>query len=611
MRTVRPLFVLLMALLLALASAPAASPAAAQGNGSHGDVKVHSGAVESPARDSNDPKVCTFHFHGTNFDPGQTIDWHVDEQDPHGAKNLITGSATTDANGAWATGVHNNLANGHYKLNWEIRGIHDTGQGDTKFKEFEVACSTIQVQKYNDLDGDGKKDAAEPYLAGWDFNVTLGSTSVGTMTTNADGIATLKVTDEEGAYTVTEVAKSGWSNTEPGNGLYAEVSVKKGKTTELLFGNHYTMPSTNGTIRVFKYSDVNNNGSFDTGDLGLSGWGFTVKDGQGTSVGTITTGADGNGTLSIAAGSYTIYENLPLPANWTNTDPAGAAPSKPVTVTSGQQTDVRFGNHYTAPPEPTPTPTPTARPAPALGTLLVAKYNDQNRNGVRDAGEPGLAGWTFNVGSGSTIVRTITTGSAGTASTTLGEGSYTVTEVTQPGWTNTDPAGATPSKTVSIDSGAQTAVAFGNAVVVIIPQTTQTRVVIVKYADANANGARDAGEAGLASFTFSVRDASGAVVGTAVTGADGLATISNLPLGAYTITEEPRTGWVNTEPGGNGIRAINLTSTATSATVVFGNAQVRLPSTATDSGMTGTLLVLLFIAGLACISVADRTARRT
>lgn len=69
---------------------------------------------------------------------------------------------------------------------------------------------------------------------------------------------------------------------------------------------------------------------------------------------------------------------------------------------------------------------------------------------------------------------------------------------------------------------------------------------------------------------------------------------------------------MNTEPGGNATRAVTLTATAASTVVVFGNAEVRLPSTATDDGTTGTLLLILLIGGLVlALPIATRVARRS
>jgi hypothetical protein len=192
---------------------------------------------------------------------------------------------------------------------------------------------------------------------------------------------------------------------------------------------------------------------------------------------------------------------------------------------------------------------------------------------------------------------------------TLLPGIYGVSELAQTGWVNTDPGGTAPTKTVTIVSGQTSTLVFGNATV-IIPPTSQTAITIVKYADANGNGVRDNGEGTLSGFTFVVKGADGSVVGTATTGADGTAAVVGLPLGPYTITETPLTGWTNTDPGGAAIKVAVLSANVTTATVSFGNAQIRLPSTSTDDGTTNSLLALVLAgAGGAMLVVARRTSR--
>lgn len=271
---------------------------------------------------------------------------------------------------------------------------------------------------------------------------------------------------------------------------------------------------------------------------------------------------------------------------------------------------------------PTPTPTPTATPTPTVaptptptpagnGALQVGKYNDADRDGTRDSSEPTLAGWSFLVRMGTAVVTTLTTDTTGLASVSLTPGTYTVTEVLQAGWMSTDPGGSTPVKTIVVNAGQVSSVLFGNATIAIVPPTTQTLLTIQKYADANSNGRRDSGEAALGGFTFTVTRSDGAVVRTAVTSDAGTAMFVNLPLGTYTITESSRSGWVNTDPGGSAGKTVTLTSSETSATVLFGNARVQLPSTSTaaEPDPTGTLALAL-MAGLALMLVMARRVTR-
>ena len=385
--------------------------------------------------------------------------------------------------------------------------------------------------------------------------------------------------------------------------FFATTTVAGPNTTKIYWNGGQTVKASGGaqcepqpktgTLRVFKYNDENDDGQRDEGEAGLSGWHFTVTPFGEVSVSTslsLTTGASplGLGTLEVPAGRYEVCEDSQLPARWSNTDP-GDGLCKTVTVYAGEQSDeVSFGNHYTP-------------VTPSHGTLQVTKYNDTDRDGSRDGNEPGLVGWVFSVYHGTTLVTTLTTDASGVAATSLLPDTYIVTEVAQTGWTNTDPGGAAPTKTASVTAGQLTGIIFGNAVV-IIPPTTQTQLVITKYADTDRDGTRDTGEGVLAGFTFTIRDSTGTVVNTVVSGADGTVTLTGLALGTYTITEEARTGWVNTDPGtaASARKSVTFTSSATSLTAVFGNAPIQLPSTATaDDASAFLAITLLVLMGLA------------
>jgi len=72
----------------------------------------------------------------------------------------------------------------------------------------------------------------------------------------------------------------------------------------------------------------------------------------------------------------------------------------------------------------------------ATGTIKVLKYNDLDRDGERDAGEPGLEGWEFTIGND-----TQTTDSNGEATFggLISGQEYEVCETLQSGWTNSTP----------------------------------------------------------------------------------------------------------------------------------------------------------------------------
>src|SRR4029079_13303309 len=150
-------------------------------------------------------------------------------------------------------------------------------------------------------------------------------------------------------------------------------------------------------------------------------------------------------------------------------------------------------------------------------TKTGTKFNDLNANGVKDAGEPGLAGWVIRAykdtnGNGSldagetTIAASDTTNASGVYTLTLDPGKYVVCEVAQAGWTQSKPTGTACSAIAALAPG-------GWAITLVSNQVdsdndfgnwrTATKSG-TKFNDLNANGAKDAGEPGLPGWTIYV-----------------------------------------------------------------------------------------------------------
>ncbi|HEV3443853.1 MAG TPA: SdrD B-like domain-containing protein, partial [Gemmataceae bacterium] len=96
--------------------------------------------------------------------------------------------------------------------------------------------------------------------------------------------------------------------------------------------------------------------------------------------------------------------------------------------------------------------------APPFGSNLSGNiFNDFNRNGVHDSGEPGLAGWTVYLDLNRDghddpgDPTTVTDASGNYTFSNIAAGSYQVGLVTQPGWTQSSPAGAFQAPTVGPD----------------------------------------------------------------------------------------------------------------------------------------------------------------
>ncbi len=304
-------------------------------------------------------------------------------------------------------------------------------------------------------------------------------------------------------------------------------------------GNEETAPeSADATITVtgafgalsgVKFEDMDGDGVRDDGEASLAGWTLyldanddgVLDEGEVSTV----TGEDGAYSFTgLMPGQYVVREVAR--AGWIQTQP-GANGARIVNVVSGETvTGIDFGNF-------------------ALAQIGGQKFNDLDADGVRDEGEPGLAGWIIQLdknGDGS-IDATATTDEYGYYRfTDLGPGSYRITEAGREGWLST---GAV-SHTLVTRSGADIGGAdFANV--------RAASISGVKFEDVDGDGVRDDGEAGLAGWTIFL-DANGngsldSGESYAVTDAEGAYRFDNLLPGNYVVAEVMRDGWMQTSPG--------------------------------------------------------------
>ena len=230
---------------------------------------------------------------------------------------VVIDSDTTNASGEV---VFSNLAPGDYtvyetlKTDWvNTTGNHPGGEavtglqsGDSERVEFgNCEEGSITVIKFNDLDGDGVKDAGEPLLNGWDMTVN-GSTQ----TTGSNGLGTTIFTGlAPGNYTVTETLKAGWAKTYevPSGGA---VTLQSGGSETVTFGN-YLPPVILGSIGDYIWRDVNKNGVWDPGEFGLAG--VTVYLYGPVNLVTETNASGFYLFSNLPPGTYTIYVDLTDP----------------------------------------------------------------------------------------------------------------------------------------------------------------------------------------------------------------------------------------------------------------------------------------------------------
>lgn len=106
-----------------------------------------------------------------------------------------------------------------------------------RFGNLQLAPGTLEIFKFNDLDGDGIYDPldGETPLADWDFDI-VGPAYSNSGTTDANGLIVL-TSLQPGLYTVTEIVNFGWVVTTL-NPQEATLDVEGG--ARLNFGNQFT-----------------------------------------------------------------------------------------------------------------------------------------------------------------------------------------------------------------------------------------------------------------------------------------------------------------------------------------------------------------------------------
>ena len=430
---------------------------------------------------------------------------------------------------------------------------------------------TVSGVVFDDVNGNGSRDAGEPGLAGVD--VLVGAQTV---TTNAAGVYTA-VGVPVGTVTVDVVQASLPAGMTQTAGVDpSTVTVTGGATVDAGIDG-YRLATTTGTVSGVVFNDLDGNGTRDAGEPGLAGVDVQVNGAVVTTDGTGVYTATG-----VPAGTATVaVVNATLPSGWTQT--AGTDPST-VTVTAGATADAGVDGYQ----------------APAgTGSVTGVIFADLNGNGARDASEPGLANVAVQVG--------------GQTATTDVNGVYTVNGIA-PGAVTVDvveaslPAGSV--QTAGLDPSTVTVIVDTTADAGADGYQAQGSVTGTVFDDLNGNGARDAGEPGLADVDVLVggqtvtTDANGVYTATTVAAGTVIVDVvdATLPAGVtQTAGTDPTTVTVNggasADAGIDGYRAPTATGTVTG--VVFDDAN---GNGVQDPGEPGLPAVSVVVNGVTVIT---------
>ena len=173
------------------------------------------------------------------------------------------------------------------------------------------------------------------------------------------------------------------------------------------------------------------------------------------------------------------------------------------------------------------------------GAIVTGEvYDDVSGSGTFSSGDPGLAGWTVNLTNTSNDdTYTTTTDSNGDyAFAGVPAGTYTLSEVLQSGFAQTQPA-SPGTYTLTITSGQViTGEEFGDH-----PMPSVSGVV---FNDLNGDGTLESGEPGLEGWTVNLLNSASQVINTATTATNGGYSFTSLLPGTYTVQVVSQSGYV-------------------------------------------------------------------
>jgi protocatechuate 3,4-dioxygenase beta subunit len=461
-----------------------------------------------------------------------------------------------------------------------------SGQTSVSNNFGERVPPSLRGAVYLDTDDDGVRDAGEAPIAGVTITLTGvaldGSPVTRTTTTASDG-SYVFIGLPPGTYTVTESQPALFADgkdTSPvgtvGADSVSSIVLSAGQgASEVNFGERPSTASITGNV----YLDVVDDGALSSaGDVPLAGATVTLT---GVTLAgdpvSLTTSTDATGAYRFAnlpPGTYTVTEQQPV-GFIDDADTAGSV--------GGTASNDSFAGIVLS-PTTAATGYNFGEQPPATASISGLVFHDLNNDGVRDAGEPGIAGATVTLNGGTGGPISVLTGADGSYSfTNLLPGTYSVVETQPVGYTDGKDSVGTAGGTVGSDESTDIVLAIGQVgsgynFGEIKPASLTGNV----YIDADDDGAMDSDEAPLAgvSVTLTGTDDLGNDVNvTVLTDATGAYQFTGLRPGTYQVTETQPSAYTDGKdtagnPAGNvgldTISGIVLTSGLDSTGHLFG-----------------------------------------
>jgi hypothetical protein len=218
---------------------------------------------------------------------------------------------------------------------------------------------TKSGQKFEDVNGNGVKDATEPGVSGVQIHLfgTDGRGNAVHLHATTDVNGNYSISAPPGNYTACETVPAGYTQSFPTSG--PSCSAHTGQST---FGYTVTLTSNgtdsgndfgnfrNVTVSGTKFKDADAGGDKDAGEIGLGGWDIHLfgTDGRGNTVHQqTTTASDGTYSFTVAPGTYTVCEIVSGKPGWVESFPTSGADCTGHTH-SGTVTPGPFGYSVTA-----------------------------------------------------------------------------------------------------------------------------------------------------------------------------------------------------------------------------------------------------------------------
>ena len=260
-----------------------------------------------------------------------------------------------------------------------------------------------------------------------------------------------------------------------------------------------------GSLKIIKFNDLNLNGVRDANEPTMPGVEFNIQFPPPFSDTIFYTYTNASGEIfyqQLGTGSYTVTEIVPA-----GTIPTAGSARRAAIMKKDGITILNVGN------------------ATAPGGIEVLKFHDHNGNGQQDAGDAPLKDVHFDASSPCGQTATGDSDDNGSVSwSPLCVGTWSVTETVPTHYRPTTGATATTAVTSDVTS----TVLFGNQGL--------GSLIVFKFEDKNGNGVQDAGEPAWSGVNVAYENEYGDS-DACTTDDSGLCTFSDVPEGAYTVTE--------------------------------------------------------------------------